>query len=311
MIGRCKLCGKKGEIRESHIIPKFVYKWMKETGSGYIRTAINPNMRYQDGTKKYLLCQDCESLFNNAETYFSKTIFYPYLNEGRQKFSYDKRLMYFLVSVLWRILVNDLPGCKKENYLFLNQLIKAEDEWRKFLLGQGDLIVFSEIHLFLTELLINNKQPVVNLNRYLVRTIDATEVSNQECCELYAKFSRFVIFGFVTPYDKSKWINTRIVNGNGVLVTSQELRDESIVAFLIDRARVAFEPLQQISKKQQEVINECFIKNAPKILKSDFGKALDADLSTEIDPHIFWEKVGRNEKCPCGSGKKYKYCHGR
>ena len=22
-------------------------------------------------------------------------------------------------------------------------------------------------------------------------------------------------------------------------------------------------------------------------------------------------KVGRNQACPCGSGKKYKYCHGR
>lgn len=22
-------------------------------------------------------------------------------------------------------------------------------------------------------------------------------------------------------------------------------------------------------------------------------------------------KVGRNERCPCGSGKKYKLCHGR
>ena len=22
-------------------------------------------------------------------------------------------------------------------------------------------------------------------------------------------------------------------------------------------------------------------------------------------------KVGRNEKCPCGSGKKFKHCHGR
>ena len=22
------------------------------------------------------------------------------------------------------------------------------------------------------------------------------------------------------------------------------------------------------------------------------------------------EKVGRNEPCPCGSGKKYKHCHG-
>ncbi len=24
-----------------------------------------------------------------------------------------------------------------------------------------------------------------------------------------------------------------------------------------------------------------------------------------------WGKVGRNEPCPCGSGKKYKHCHGQ
>lgn len=24
-----------------------------------------------------------------------------------------------------------------------------------------------------------------------------------------------------------------------------------------------------------------------------------------------WGKVGRNEECPCGSGKRYKHCHGR
>ena len=24
-----------------------------------------------------------------------------------------------------------------------------------------------------------------------------------------------------------------------------------------------------------------------------------------------WGKIGRNETCPCGSGKKYKHCHGR
>ncbi|HPG97140.1 MAG TPA: SEC-C metal-binding domain-containing protein, partial [Rectinema sp.] len=23
------------------------------------------------------------------------------------------------------------------------------------------------------------------------------------------------------------------------------------------------------------------------------------------------KKIGRNDPCPCGSGKKYKYCHGR
>jgi hypothetical protein len=28
-------------------------------------------------------------------------------------------------------------------------------------------------------------------------------------------------------------------------------------------------------------------------------------------PHPFGRKIGRNEQCPCGSGKKYKRCHGR
>jgi preprotein translocase subunit SecA len=31
-------------------------------------------------------------------------------------------------------------------------------------------------------------------------------------------------------------------------------------------------------------------------------------------PHTFvrtGRKVGRNEPCPCGSGKKYKQCHGK
>jgi preprotein translocase subunit SecA len=25
----------------------------------------------------------------------------------------------------------------------------------------------------------------------------------------------------------------------------------------------------------------------------------------------FGEKIGRNDPCPCGSGKKYKQCHGK
>lgn len=24
-----------------------------------------------------------------------------------------------------------------------------------------------------------------------------------------------------------------------------------------------------------------------------------------------WGKIGRNEDCPCGSGKKFKHCHGK
>ena len=40
--------------------------------------------------------------------------------------------------------------------------------------------------------------------------------------------------------------------------------------------------------------------------------AANADRSAR-DPSnpASWGKVGRNEDCPCGSGKKYKHCHGR
>jgi preprotein translocase subunit SecA len=38
-----------------------------------------------------------------------------------------------------------------------------------------------------------------------------------------------------------------------------------------------------------------------------------AQRALERDPNnpATWGKVGRNEVCPCGSGKKYKHCHGR
>ncbi len=36
-------------------------------------------------------------------------------------------------------------------------------------------------------------------------------------------------------------------------------------------------------------------------------------IGVDIDPNDpqTWGKVGRNAECPCGSGKKYKRCHGK
>ncbi|MEL7460440.1 MAG: SEC-C metal-binding domain-containing protein, partial [Pseudomonadota bacterium] len=47
-----------------------------------------------------------------------------------------------------------------------------------------------------------------------------------------------------------------------------------------------------------------------------------ADDATQIDPALrkpgfidddptTWGNPGRNDPCPCGSGKKFKHCHGR
>ena len=43
----------------------------------------------------------------------------------------------------------------------------------------------------------------------------------------------------------------------------------------------------------------------------DAGEAA-ADAESQHTPFTRQgRKVGRNEPCPCGSGKKYKHCHGK
>ncbi len=52
---------------------------------------------------------------------------------------------------------------------------------------------------------------------------------------------------------------------------------------------------------------------APAALASPLGMLADAPQQmADRDPNdpLTWGKVGRNEACPCGSGKKYKHCHG-
>lgn len=48
---------------------------------------------------------------------------------------------------------------------------------------------------------------------------------------------------------------------------------------------------------------------------NDLQNSIDEHMITEVpikrQPYINENKTGRNELCPCGSGKKYKYCCGK
>lgn len=43
-----------------------------------------------------------------------------------------------------------------------------------------------------------------------------------------------------------------------------------------------------------------------------FGQEQPRKARGAVNPQdpATWGKVGRNDACPCGSGKKYKHCHG-
>ncbi|MCI7469969.1 MAG: SEC-C metal-binding domain-containing protein [Lachnospiraceae bacterium] len=45
------------------------------------------------------------------------------------------------------------------------------------------------------------------------------------------------------------------------------------------------------------------------IYDKDTQRDLIRDQKQSHTVHV--KKIGRNDPCPCGSGKKYKYCHGR
>jgi hypothetical protein len=78
VIGKCKLCGNESNLILSHIVPSFVFKWLKEnSATGYLRFANTPNLRVQDGIKEYWLCNVCEGLFNKWETEYANKIFRP------------------------------------------------------------------------------------------------------------------------------------------------------------------------------------------------------------------------------------------
>lgn len=45
MMNKYGLCGETKPLRNSHIIPKFVFDWIKETGTGALRSGQNMNIR--------------------------------------------------------------------------------------------------------------------------------------------------------------------------------------------------------------------------------------------------------------------------
>jgi preprotein translocase subunit SecA len=43
---------------------------------------------------------------------------------------------------------------------------------------------------------------------------------------------------------------------------------------------------------------------------STVGGSSTGAATVTVQQRIVYDKVGRNDPCPCGSGKKYKKCHG-
>lgn len=109
-IGTCALCKRENVVRkQSHIIPKGVYKRSRTKKDSRFKNHFHPGEIFQDGEKKYMLCGDCEGFFNTYETPFFNQYLDKYLRQPTFSLpnTSDKVEFYFL-TVAWRVLYDDL-----------------------------------------------------------------------------------------------------------------------------------------------------------------------------------------------------------
>jgi hypothetical protein len=123
---------------------------MKATGAQYFRQPVKPNVRWQDGLKRRLLCGRCEQRFSVLERSFVSTVFKPVVIEDRLILEYDSSLIRFLASIAWRTLAVDLEE-RRVPPQFRPELEAAEREWREVLMGRQDFSLYNRFHMFVTE----------------------------------------------------------------------------------------------------------------------------------------------------------------
>src|SRR5262249_2280306 len=93
-------------------------------------------------------------------------------------------------------------------------------------------------------------------------------------------------------------------------VTSQLMRVEIRVAPPEEPASLPYMEAHKIDPSTGEDELALARAGAETLARHGITAAAAAPERNPSDPSS-WGKVGRNEACPCGSGKKYKHCHGR
>jgi hypothetical protein len=248
-------------------VPGFVYKWLKATAAtGYIRFGAEPNRRVQDGFKRYWLCRQCEQKFSRWETEFANEVFYPF-NDGRTaRASYEPWLMKFCVSVSWRVLtlffqeghLKDFPDDLQEK---VKNALRA---WHEFLSDLRPDLGPHEQHLLPWDVVSSTDPRMpLNINRYILRSVDIDVVEGGHTAFVYSKLGRFMILGFISMKNTKHWDGGTRIYSNGTI--------EPRISFLHISAPMFFRKLE---KREGSCIRHFPNGKKPRWSKTFFGTSI-------------------------------------
>lgn len=273
-MNNCKLCGRPEELQLSHIIPKYVYRWMKKTGPGRFRLIGKINKPIHDGFKEYLLCKDCEGLLAQKEKWFKDNLFDKYLNASETYFNNDPDLLYFAISIAWRVLIYFKDS--GDNYRHKVKYDQAEKEWRLFLLNNQPLNNFKDIHLVFVPENLKLDNEVKNAYSYFYRAVDIEIAENDDKAFVYAKFSRFILIGEILGINESEYIGTNI-SQLSTIGCEQEINDGYFIDYLYSRV-INMKSYYDLSLKQQKQNDLFYIDKMDQLRNSDYWNILKRDI---------------------------------
>ncbi len=284
MNGNCYLCNKDAELSVSHIIPKFVINWLKESAPSAIRGMDEPNKRVQDGEKQYLLCLDCEGLFASWEKLFCENLFLP-LHSDQPQFTpirYGSWALKFAVSVSWRVLMyyqqtNDLDHLSDKQ----KETAKiALNDWRGFLLGELPHPGRFEQHLLPVDAIKNYSGSSISpfLNRYLLRSVGMSVICTNTVAIVYTKMGHLILFGFIQEDTANRWKGTKLHVNKGNIISRTYRLPDYVPNYWNEQADRAAEAFASVSPKQSNIIKEAFVKNANELADSEIFRAMQYDV---------------------------------
>ncbi|MHC1747343.1 MAG: hypothetical protein AB9856_03015 [Cellulosilyticaceae bacterium] len=300
----CALCGKHNcNLMLSHIIPKFVNrKMLKDSPSGYLRNVYDPNKREQDGIKEYLLCEDCEKLFNNWETIFANKVFHKFRNEAFQEITYEEWLNKFIVSVNWRILnlkIKEYSGILE----YQKQIEEMEDDIY-FEMRQAisySVKIFRDKEIILREYLLEKRKNTEIIenniffcdefiggtdiedfkeflpNTFFRNTIFGSTYVTKDGAYVFSNLYGIIIVTILKKAVDDKWVNTQVHNIGKIEKTDNHEINSCLVNEFIRIMKNTEMYKKNISKHQQEQIFNNMLGKANRYIQSNLFKDITKD----------------------------------
>jgi hypothetical protein len=277
--GTCALCGNTTVLMKSHLIPKFVAEWLKKTsGTGYLRSANQPNIRKQDFPTSKLLCANCEGIFSQWEKRFAEDIFVPYHARGQLSFRYQDWLIRLAVSLAWRICTVKIDSFRKKEADLALEVDVALTFWRDFLLGANNDPGLYTHHMFFLDFIESSSTLSVPkfTHWYMLRGVDATIAYASKEVYAYTKFPGIVFWSGIKPAQPKGWENTRIRSKGTINTHTQRIEANGFAEFLIGRVDIAAKA--RPSENQQEKISQALLKDQERFIKSCSMQVLQAEV---------------------------------